>query len=299
MKNEKPFYYRQRLLLAFIAAHQDGINKTDIQKKLFLFLQSQQQLIYEFIPYRYGCYSWQCDMDTKRLVKDRWLTQHDERYIATSTNTADMLTASHRTSLRNFLATAPAKKSGNQLIRYVYRKFPYYAINSEIANEILAPNDRKAVQKARPKSTATTLFTIGYEGLTFENYTNTLIKNDVRVLCDLRANPLSRKPGLSKGALSNLLPNVGIEYIHLPELGIDSKLRQNLSNPANRQKLFADYRHNTLTQAQNALQTIADLINEHQRVALTCFERIATDCHRHCVSDELKKQQPHWQIQHL
>ncbi|WP_342774750.1 DUF488 domain-containing protein [Bartonella massiliensis] len=52
---------------------------------------------------------------------------------------------------------------------------------------------------------------------------NCLIENDIKFLCDVRKKPISRKHGFSKRQLEKAVSNIGIEYIHLPELGIVSK----------------------------------------------------------------------------
>ena len=44
--------------------------------------------------------------------------------------------------------------------------------------------------------------TIGYEGLSLEQYIVTLLINDVRVLCDVRKNAYSQKFGFSKNQLA-------------------------------------------------------------------------------------------------
>ncbi|WP_348602891.1 DUF488 family protein [Bartonella tribocorum] len=41
-------------------------------------------------------------------------------------------------------------------------------------------------------------FTIGYEGKSLENYLNCLLENNIKILCDVRKNPISRKYGFSK-----------------------------------------------------------------------------------------------------
>lgn len=54
-----------------------------------------------------------------------------------------------------------------------------------------------------------------------EQYLNKLIENDVKVLCDVRRNPISMKFGFSKHQLIKACNGVGIEYKHIPEVGID------------------------------------------------------------------------------
>jgi uncharacterized protein (DUF488 family) len=132
------------------------------------------------------------------------------------------------------------------------------------------------------------LFTIGYEGVSIEQYLNSLIHKDVRVLCDVRNNPLSRKFGFSKSNLQKYLSHIGIEYIHLPELGIISKKRSNLSSDEDYQSLFQEYK-STLPQHQESLDKLHQLLEAKDRIALTCFEHEPLHCHRHIIRDYLRK----------
>ena len=77
-------------------------------------------------------------------------------------------------------------------------KIPELAINSVVAKEMLSADKYRKVVEARPQSNKTILFTIGYEGVSLEEYINKLIVNDVKVLCDVRKNSYSMKFGFSK-----------------------------------------------------------------------------------------------------
>ena len=85
------------------------------------------------------------------------------------------------------------------------------------------------------------LFTIGYEGLSIDAYLNRLITNQVAMLVDVRKNPISMKYGFSKMQLVNATAKAGISYIHIPDLGIPSRLRQNLKSVSAYQELFEYY----------------------------------------------------------
>src|SRR5699024_10586736 len=92
-------------------------------------------------------------------------------------------------------------KSSDFLIKYTYKKYPYYAINSKIVNRVLSKTEREEVEKMKQKSDVKALFTIGYEGISIEQYINKLIKADVKVLCDVRKNSFSMKYGFNKSQL--------------------------------------------------------------------------------------------------
>ena len=132
-----------------------------------------------------------------------------------------------------------------------------------------------------------TIFSIGYEGRSFEEYAELLVENDVRLVCDLRRNPISRKPGFSKTKFQNRLSELDIAYSHFRDLGIESKLRQNLKSDADREKLFRVYAKE-LPKKSESLVRIQELLAEYRRIALTCFERDPSQCHRQCVASYLE-----------
>ena len=69
------------------------------------------------------------------------------------------------------------------------------------------------------------IFTFGYEGLPLEAFIGRLKVTGVQAVLDVRANPLSRKPGFSKTALSTALHEVGIIYAHVPAMGCPKPVR--------------------------------------------------------------------------
>src|SRR5262249_34427565 len=132
---------------------------------------------------------------------------------------------------------------GEALLAETCRRFPYYATQSEIAERVLQ-GDKVALQRVEAACqvpNTTSLSTIGYEGRTLEGYLNELLRAGVTLLCDVRRNPISRKFGFSKGTLAKGCEGVGLRYQHLPELGIASEQRQNLTTQADYDALFADY----------------------------------------------------------
>ena len=158
----------------------------------------------------------------------------------------------------------------------------------------------KRLKTRTPQNDTVCFFTIGYEGNSFENYLNRLIKNNVKLLCDVRRNPLSRKYGFSKKTLSHTLAELNIDYMHLPELGIISDKRQALESKADFQRLFAEYEQTTLKENPQALEKLLRLLEEKKRIAITCFESCQTMCHRGRVATALTNL-PNWNypVQHL
>jgi|SRR5690606_16396081 len=137
------------------------------------------------------------------------------------------------------------------------------------------------------------LFTIGYEGRTQSEYLALLEGAGVTLLVDVRRNPLSRKKGFSKRTLAEGCAAVGIRYEHLPELGIASEKRKNLTTRADFDALFAEYARAWLPNQGATLARIRAWLAAGERVALTCFERAASECHRHCVVEALHGRATH------
>ncbi|MCS2389053.1 DUF488 domain-containing protein [Bacteroides thetaiotaomicron] len=61
------------------------------------------------------------------------------------------------------------------------------------------------------------------------------------MLCDVRKNAYSQKYGFSKGQLEKACTGVGIKYIHIPQLGIESEQRQDLKSQKDYEILFESY----------------------------------------------------------
>jgi uncharacterized protein (DUF488 family) len=132
-----------------------------------------------------------------------------------------------------------------------------------------------------------TLLTIGYEGRSLDEYLGLLTGAGCTLLCDVRRNAFSHKPGFSKKALAAACAGAGIRYEHVPALGIASADRKGIETPADVAALFTRYRREMLPQRGAEIAQIADWIRGGDVVALTCFERDPLQCHRHVVAEAL------------
>jgi uncharacterized protein (DUF488 family) len=269
----QPTYKRQRYLLEFIRQIGSGVTSTDLQKLVFLNTMQEGLKFYEFIPYRYGAYSFQLAEDVDILRRDRFLAFESPIIVAVGNY-----------EIKN--AFPIASERGNSLIRKTYIEYPYYSINSDIARRILKKAEAETHRTLREsyRQTSQVLVTIGYEGRTVEAFVNELIRYDVRLLCDVRKNPYSRKFGFSKEKLEHVLATIGIKYIHIPELGIDSNDRKSLVSTDDYQCLFSEYKEN-LPANSVTLENLYSLLQSNVRVAIMCFEKTPEMCHRHIIRD--------------
>lgn len=276
-KSNQPTYKRQRFLLEFIRQIKDDVTSTDLQKLVFLNIMKQNLCLYEFIPYKFGPYSFQLAEDVDILFRDKYLSLENAKG-------SRRIKAIGEYQKKNSFQIATER--GSNLIRKAYREYPYYTINSTITGRLFCGKELEIFNNEKKKYNLTdqVLFTVGYEGRSIEAYINTLIKNNIRLLCDVRKNPLSRKFGFSKNKLKHILETVGIKYIHIPEFGIESDKRSSLKTVEDYQLLFHGYAK-TLSTLKPQLENLYSMLCSNDRIALMCFERDANLCHRHVIRE--------------
>lgn len=281
-------FARQRLLLRLLQALGARAGQRDFQKLLFLYCQElSTEHPYEFVPYRFGAFSFTSYADRRKLVERGFLVDDDSWSL---TAAGRQLSADSRSSpeLEAFAQNFGSLR-GDALVAETYRRFPYYATRSEIAERVLAGDTPalREIEAARPPTRSSTVYTIGYEGHSLERYLNTLIRVGATMLCDVRRNPISRKYGFSKTTLSRACEGVGIRYEHIPELGIASDHRRELDSQESYDALFAIYEQDYLPGQTESIRKIQGWVAGGECVALTCYEHLPHQCHRHCVSDAL------------
>lgn len=284
-------FERQRLILTLLEALDGPIGHMDFQKLLFLYTKEcEEKPSYEFVPYRFGGFSFTSYADKRRLIEAGLLEADEQQWQLTKAGRQEAMRRPVSPERVGRFCREQASLRGSALIAEIYRRYPYYATRSEIVEKILPDAEsRKRVEQAVFNQSGPALLTIGYEGKCLEGYLNQLLQAGVTLLCDVRRNPLSRKYGFSKLTLSKACEGVGVRYEHLPELGIDSDKRRNLETQKDYDALFAMYEREYLPHQEAAVSLISQwLLREAQRVALTCFEELPHQCHRHCVAKALE-----------
>jgi uncharacterized protein (DUF488 family) len=123
------------------------------------------------------------------------------------------------------------------------------------------------------------IFTIGYEGTTVAEFMRALKQAGVERVIDVRALPLSRRPGFSKTPLRAALDDAGIEYVHLKALGTPAEGRTaaRAGRHADLQRIYAGQLELPEAMAQSA--QMIELARERPS-ALLCMERDPAHCHR-------------------
>ncbi len=128
----------------------------------------------------------------------------------------------------------------------------------------------------------THLFTLGYEGLSMDEFLELLRGAHVQVLADVRENPYSRKP------LSEEVTGAGIEYQSWKPLGAPKPIRDRI-------KADNDWRaytkgflaHLEVPETAADVARLTALANE-KVVCLLCYEADANRCHRRYVADAVQ-----------
>ena len=220
---------------------------------------------YDFLPYKFGPYSFTLVREAQRLADGGLLAADDKTWRSGPAGVADTgpLPAEVARDVGRTLRRQ-VDRSLSDLLDSVYAAYPQFTVNSE--------RQRLAT---RPTAVAA-VYTAGYEGEAVDAFLNRLVEVGISCLTDVRHNPISRKYGFHKSTLARLCSAVGISYVHAPELGIRSALRQNLGDAAARVRLFDEY------ESQVRRLDLADLC---ARVAagstvLVCQEAAAGCCHR-------------------
>jgi len=133
------------------------------------------------------------------------------------------------------------------------------------------------------------LFTIGYEQAKLAAVLAELKRAKVDLLVDTRAVAASRRPGFSKRQLAASLDEAGIAYIHLQKLGTSAAGRA-AAKSGDLDALWRIYdKHIKTRDAQEALGELTSLIKSGKRVALLCYCRDPSACHRSRIVANVKK----------
>jgi uncharacterized protein (DUF488 family) len=115
-----------------------------------------------------------------------------------------------------------------------------------------------------------------------------LTLHGVELLIDVRTAPGSRRmPHFAKGALELSLPERGIAYEHMPELGGLRKPRPDSVNSAWRNASFRGYADYMQDESFWVALAALELKSRDRPTAIMCAEAVPWRCHRSLISDAL------------
>lgn len=272
---------RQKTLLYLLQSADRPLLKTEVTKWSFLlrneFESAGGSAFYDFVPYRFGPFSFCLYQEAGKLENQglittvgtgksqKWkLKENIEFKLPEKQTRVDI-----ETVVKQF-----RKRKLPDLIDYVYERYPKYTYNSEIKKLAKPPKAKKGI------------YTAGYEGISVDTFLNMLVQKGIKRLIDVRNNPIARRYGFHKSTLDRLTGNLGIEYVHFPQLGIVSDKRQDLDEQKQRDRLFKEYARTTLKRETDAISLVGKLVKEKPSV-LVCMEAEPCCCHRSHLAEKV------------
>jgi len=273
---------RQKVLISILQEAGGQASRVQLMKWAFLLgmetLSQGGSSYYHFVPYLYGPHSFSLYQEIDALLRDGVLEVQKESLkwkLQDSFQKEILLPTSLKTDLRYIMNKYGSMKN-SQLIDIIYDRYPWFTINCQDLNK---------QQSSRPVAEPA-VYTIGYEGLSVDDFLNRLMKNGIQCILDVRNNPISRRYGFHKSTLSRLCELLDLEYLHFPELGIPSAARERLSTKDDYEKLFHDYRKSTLPDQSRTLKSVASILRSCPSV-LVCMEADPDYCHRKSLAESL------------
>lgn len=275
---------RQKILLRLLGDNDGHCSKLQLTKLSFLLAQEgrseQLKTFYEFVPYKFGPYSFTLAHELGSLVKEGLLIISESEQVELTPKGKKLARQALEVRLardiellnQNYKALEQKK-----LIDFVYEKYPWYTANSQF------PNKRKAKKiEAECKN-----YTIGYQSLQVDGLLNRLLECGIKSIIDTRNNPISRRYGFHKSSLSKLSGLLGVKYEHCPEVGVPSSWRQELHTDNEYKTLFKKYEREVLKEAGATVERLAEGM-QHEQTVLLCRESLAKHCHRTVLARQLQ-----------
>lgn len=272
---------RQKTVLSLLVQADRPLSPTVFVKLVFLLRQETElgkdRSFYDFLPYNFGPFSFTLYWDLGSLRKTGYVAPEEKR-ISLCSRTRDLvetetegLPASIRSAVADILGRYGTMNE-RALVQDVYARYPWYATRSELTD--LRPKPALKVKEASPA-----VYTVGYEGRSVEAFFNHLLQEGIRVVVDVRANPVSRKYGFSGLRLGEFCKKLRLEYRHMPSLGIPSTERAGLNGFASYQRLLNRYEQAMLPDRSTEVKDLGRLMRQRPSV-LVCVEKDVRCCHR-------------------
>ncbi len=140
-----------------------------------------------------------------------------------------------------------------------------------------------------------TVWTIGYERLLPPTLLAELQAAGVERVIDVRHRPQSRRPGMSKTRLGEMLGDHGIAYEHRNALGTPPDLRHDF-HAGRLDRARSAYREHVEATAPGELAALAGELEHGPRTALLCLEEEPAACHRRVLCAALAERLPRLEV---
>ena len=268
-------FTREKVLLALLDRAGGGMSRTRLVKLAFFFAQENPDYpagaVYQFVPYRFGPFSFTLYHELERLAQAGAVSVASGRLLRPGGNAggrawtleARVSEAVDRVYRRYGGLSTPS------LIEAAYTQYPWYMLKS----------DRIEKRAVRPQAGERKVYTAGYEGRQVDGFLALLLRHGIEVLLDVRANPVSRRYGFHRNTLARICRRLGLEYRHLPEVGVPSEWRVDLGTDGSHSALFRRYEREILPAREDVIRQIARSMQDKPAV-LVCYEADVRLCHR-------------------
>ena len=141
----------------------------------------------------------------------------------------------------------------------------------------------------------TTIWTIGYEHLLPPALAAELVAAGVERVLDVRHRPQSRRPGMSKTRLGQLLSDHGIAYEHRKPLGTPPDIRW-LFRAGRTEEAREAFRAHVEEHSAHELDALAEELEHAPATVLMCLEAEPAACHRRVVAECLRARRPDLEV---
>ena len=263
--------HRITVLISLVQELQNHISDQTIHKLLFIYCYKYAcNNAYDFILYNKSPYSITIYEDKKLLIRKKILN--------------DLPSWTSNSEVFRFA------KNLDMLEKLTLQKLKNDIEKGLITDEIINQNYSNYFKALELEDDKKIFYTIGYEGLNLEQYLNQLLKHKVHCLCDVRRNPYSQKFGFTKTELMSALEKVGIEYIHIPDLGVSYALRQGLKSDSDYYNVLKHYEIDILSHQSSNIEFLKKLLVKYTRIAITCFEAKISHCHRSKIANLMREE---------
>lgn len=133
-----------------------------------------------------------------------------------------------------------------------------------------------------------TIYTIGHSTHPIDEFLKMLQAYEIGLLVDVRTIPKSRhNPQFNQEELARLLPEHGIDYVHLKELGGLRHTTKDSINTGWRNLSFRGYADYMQTEEFRAGIEHLMQLAQARRTAIMCSEAVPWRCHRSLIGDAL------------
>ena len=196
-------FRRQRMLISLVDQSGGQVSRLVLVKMAFLLAQEPEVLeagaFYDFVPYKFGPFSFGLYRDLANLEARGHLTTTDRSVMLASGapgsagRSAAELPGGGGDAIGRIVARYRPMRT-DALLGYVYRRFPWYATASERRELVPADLPERAVAPVAA-------YTVGYEGKSVDAFFDALLRAGIQAVIDVRSNPVSRKYGFARKSM--------------------------------------------------------------------------------------------------